>query len=238
VTDGRGCTSSRCLAFPGANSGNCNCNHAVMGVRHAIAVGVIPARWASTRLPGKPLADIGGKSLIQRTFEQAKACKRLDHVVVATDDARIVDACRVFGAPVVLTPSDCATGTDRVAKTIAQSDMLSRAQLVVNIQGDEPFINPGHIGAAVDALANADEHVVMSTLATQLLNSEEAENTNVVKVVCDARHRALYFSRARVPHGHASATARRNVEGCLRHVGLYVYRRYVDGAPVCLVAPL
>jgi 3-deoxy-manno-octulosonate cytidylyltransferase (CMP-KDO synthetase) len=181
-------------------------------------VGIIPARWASTRLPGKPLADLGGRPLIERVWRRACQAKSLSRVIVATDDARIAAAVRRFGGEAVMTPADCASGTDRlavVAKTLA-------CQIVVNIQGDEPFILPATIDRLCAPLI-ADARLPMATLSAPL-PPEEAHNPNAVKVVCDRAGQALYFSRAPIPHPRDGATPawRRALR---LHLGLYAYRR-------------
>jgi 3-deoxy-manno-octulosonate cytidylyltransferase (CMP-KDO synthetase) len=179
------------------------------------AVGIIPARWASTRFPGKPLAEVAGVPMLRRVFEGARSAKRLREVVVATDDARIADACRTFGAPVVRTSRECATGTDRVAEACAGfSD-----EVVVNVQGDEPLIEGFVIDAAVAALEEAEE-ADLATVAHRADPGAEAD-PNRVKVVVDARGFALYFSRAPIPHRRDGAPP----APLLQHVGLYAYRR-------------
>jgi 3-deoxy-manno-octulosonate cytidylyltransferase (CMP-KDO synthetase) len=181
-------------------------------------VGIIPARYASTRLPGKPLADIHGKSLIERVWQRARRAKSLSRVIVATDDERIARAVRAFGGEAVMTPAACASGTDRlacVAKKIA-------CDIVVNIQGDEPFILPATIDRLCAPLA-ADKQILMSTLSAPL-PPEDFLNPNAVKVVSDAAGDALYFSRAPIPHPRDGATPA--WERALRlHLGLYAYRR-------------
>jgi len=179
------------------------------------AVGVIPARFAATRFPGKPLAPIAGKPLVQRVWEGACTAKRLERVLVATDDARIAEACRAFGAEAVLTRDSHPTGTDRIAEAAAGLD----ADVVVNVQGDEPLIEGHVIDAAVAALEE-DPGAAMSTVAHPA-DPAELDDPNRVKLVLDRRGRALYFSRSRIPYERerdAGVT-------CLQHVGLYAYRR-------------
>src|SRR5439155_15553168 len=149
------------------------------------AVGVIPARYQSSRFPGKPLALIGGRTLVERVFERARAASRLGRLLVATDDERIAKAVRAFGGDVVMTSAAHATGTDRLAE-VARS---LPADLFVNIQGDEPLLDPGDIDRLVERL-DADPSSSMTTLADPLLDLEEARDPNVVKVVCDASGRA------------------------------------------------
>ncbi|MEB2344343.1 MAG: 3-deoxy-manno-octulosonate cytidylyltransferase [Deltaproteobacteria bacterium] len=182
------------------------------------AVGVIPARFAASRFPGKPLAPIAGKPLVQRVWEGACSARRLGRVLVATDDERIAAACRGFGAEAVLTGAHHPTGTDRIAEAAAGVE----ADLVVNIQGDEPLIEGPVIDAAVAALEE-DPGAAMSTVAHPA-GPEGLDDPNRVKLVLDRRGRALYFSRSRIPFprepaGGASGTP------WLQHVGLYAYRR-------------
>ena len=190
-------------------------------------VGVIPARYGSTRLPGKPLADLGGKPVIQHTYE--RACQALDHVMVATDDERVLDAVKAFGGYAVMTRTDHRCGSERVAEVAATLDV----ELVVNIQGDEPFIDPLMIEEAVAPLL-ADSELVMSTLSRAILSEEDLHNPNVVKVATDQQGNALYFSRSLIPYP-------RHREFCQwrEHVGLYVYRKeflleYVQWPPTPL----
>ena len=183
------------------------------------ALGVIPARYASTRLPGKPLADIAGKPMIVRVLERARQATSLAEVVVATDDARIVDAVERYGGKAVMTPESLASGTDRVAWVASRRP----ADIVVNIQGDEPFLDPAAIDAAV-ALLVQDPAVPMGTLVRRLTNPEDLDNPNAVKVVRDAQGFALYFSRSAIPH-HRDASDWLTDAVYYQHVGLYVYRR-------------
>jgi 3-deoxy-manno-octulosonate cytidylyltransferase (CMP-KDO synthetase) len=181
------------------------------------AVGVIPARYQSSRFPGKPLALIDGRTLVERVFERARAARRLTRLLVATDDDRIASAVRAFGGEVAMTSPAHETGTDRLAE-VARS---LAADLFVNIQGDEPLVDPRDIDQLVDSL-EADRSADMATLAAPLLEADQALDPNVVKVVCDASGRALYFSRSAIPFVRAGAAA-----GIpwMRHVGLYAYRR-------------
>jgi 3-deoxy-manno-octulosonate cytidylyltransferase (CMP-KDO synthetase) len=181
------------------------------------AVGVIPARYQSSRFPGKPLALIDGRSLVERVFERARAAERLTRLLVATDDDRIASAVRAFGGEVAMTSPAHETGTDRLAE-VARS---LAADLFVNIQGDEPLVDPRDIDQLVECL-EADASADMATLAAPLPEADQAADPNVVKVVCDASGRALYFSRSAIPFARAGAPADRP---WLRHVGLYAYRR-------------
>lgn len=181
-------------------------------------IGIIPARYGSTRLPGKPLADIGGKTLIERVWRQAAKAKRLSRLLVATDDRRIADAVAAFGGEAVMTPATCASGTDRLAVAARRIP----CDVVINIQGDEPFLSP----AMLDRLAEPflkDRTLQMATLSAPLPPGE-LNNPNCVKVVCDAEGNALYFSRAGVPfiRGGLKPGARAPYR---LHLGVYAYRR-------------
>ena len=180
------------------------------------AVGIIPARYHSTRLPGKPLLKETGKYLIQHVWERASRASSLSAVIIATDDGGILRAAQEFGADARMTASSHQTGTDRVADVAAQLD----CEIVVNIQGDEAEIEPSAIDAAVNALVNTPE-AVMSTLAHLTTDPKRAADPNVVKVVCGADGRALYFSRATVPYPRDE----KGEPSYWLHVGLYAYRR-------------
>jgi 3-deoxy-manno-octulosonate cytidylyltransferase (CMP-KDO synthetase) len=177
--------------------------------------GIIPARYGSTRLPGKPLKKILGKSMIQRVYEQCAAAKLLDEVCVATDDARIESAVRQFGGRVVMTRADHLSGTDRLAEAATALD----ADIVVNIQGDQPFIDPMMIGEAVQPVID-DPSVDLATLMVRSADDAHLKNPAVVKVVVDRLGNALYFSRSLIPYPRESVE-----HSVFEHVGLYVYRR-------------
>jgi 3-deoxy-manno-octulosonate cytidylyltransferase (CMP-KDO synthetase) len=184
---------------------------------------VIPARYASTRFPGKPLADLGGKPMIQWVCEGAQRCPLIDRVLVATDDRRIADAVTAFGGTVVMTRADHPTGTDRLAEV---ADSLA-SELIVNVQGDEPLIDPAMIETAVKPLLD-NPAIPMGTLKTALTSLEEFHNPNVVKVVTDRQGLALYFSRAPIPHPRDFVNeldSRWRELATAKHIGLYVYRR-------------
>ncbi len=198
---------------------------------------VIPARYGATRLPGKPLLTIEGKPLIQLVFEQARRTGATE-ILVATDDERIAAACRGFGAPVVMTRADHPSGSDRLAEVIRLLGWPGET-LVVNLQGDEPCMPPALVDQVAASLA-AHPGVGMATLAYPITAAETLFDPQVVKVVTDARGRALYFSRAPIPwHREAFAGG----QPCLppgvtylRHIGLYAYRaeflqRYVTWPP-------
>ncbi|MCB1959721.1 MAG: 3-deoxy-manno-octulosonate cytidylyltransferase [Rhodocyclaceae bacterium] len=198
---------------------------------------VIPARYASSRLPGKPLADIGGQPMIVRVVERI-ADAGADEVWVATDHAGVADAVRAAGGQVVMTRADHPTGTDRLAEVVAARSW-SDDTLVVNVQGDEPLIDPALVGGVAQALAD-DAQCAIATAAHTIDDVAELFNPNVVKVVTDAHQRALYFSRAPIPWARdAFAHARDTLPAGLpvmRHIGLYAYRagflrRYAGLAP-------
>jgi 3-deoxy-manno-octulosonate cytidylyltransferase (CMP-KDO synthetase) len=178
-------------------------------------LGIIPARYESTRLPGKALLEIGGRPMIEHVYRRAAAARSLDGVLVATDDERIVAAVEGFGGVVCLTAATHASGTDRLAEIAAQVP----AGLIVNVQGDEPFLDPAVIDLAVAPL-HADPTMQMGTAARRLRDPHELSNPHMVKVVRNARGMALYFSRAPIPY-----TADQSVAHALVHIGLYVYRR-------------
>lgn len=177
---------------------------------------VIPARWHSTRLPEKMLADLGGIPLVVRTAQQALQ-SQAKSVTVATDDERILQAVQSFGLSAILTDRDHSSGTDRLAQA-ARLLALPDDCLIVNVQGDEPRIAPALIDQVAQALAE-DSESHMSTCAKVLTDETQRLNPNVVKVVCDRQNRALYFSRAAIPHIRENALA-----PCLHHIGLYAYR--------------
>ena len=191
-------------------------------------VAIIPARFGSTRLPGKPLSDIHGRPMIQWVHDCVRRAQRVDRILVATDDARIADAVARFGGEAVLTSATHATGTDRLAEVAGRID----AAIVVNVQGDEPMLDAALVDAVVEPLLE-DESLPMSTVSLPLRRPEEMLSPSVVKVVADGRGRALYFSRSPIPvvrDGGApdlQAAALRAVSAGLarKHVGLYAYRR-------------
>lgn len=194
---------------------------------------VIPARWASTRLPGKPLADIGGWPMIRHVWDRALQ-SGAGEVVIATDDARIAEAARGFGAEVVMTGAEHASGTDRVAE-VARAGVWPEDTVIVNVQGDEPLIAPDNI-RQVAALFEAGPDVVMTTLCEPLADPAQLASPHVVKVVTAADGRALYFSRAPIPHVRdAGATGTDAIHR--RHVGLYGYTHRMlarlAGTPPC-----
>jgi 3-deoxy-manno-octulosonate cytidylyltransferase (CMP-KDO synthetase) len=199
-------------------------------MKHKV-VAIIPARYASTRLPGKPLIEIAGKPMILRVVERAKQAASINRVIVATDDARVFQAVANAGVEVVMTAPDHATGTDRLAEVAAKLD----AGIIVNVQGDEPLIEPSTIEAAVAPLL-ADQSIVMSTTCEPIESVEDALKSNVVKVVVDRDSFALCFSRNPIPYPRAAVMEHGTIKAALRarpdllrtfkkHTGLYAYRR-------------
>ena len=183
-------------------------------------IGIVPARYASTRFPGKPLAIVAGKPLIQRVVEQCRKAASLSEVIVATDDPRIANVAEKF-CRVEMTRADHPSGSDRIAEVAARFD----CDAVVNIQGDEPLIDP----AVIDAVAGGLKDNEMSTAATPIKNSEEYDNPNVVKVVVNAAGRALYFSRRTIPFVRDAASRSVSEQLAafpfLKHLGIYGYQR-------------
>lgn len=187
-------------------------------------VAIIPARYASTRLKGKPLLNIDGKPMIQWVYERAKKAKLTNDVIAATDDKRVFDAVRYFGGKAVMTSPEHRTGTDRIAEA---ADGLN-VDIIINVQGDEPLIEPEMIDAAIRPLTN-DSEIVAATLKTKIKDEKELSNPNVVKVVTDKNDFALYFSRLPIPYVRNSeqwpviSDQKNNIH--FKHIGLYVYRK-------------
>ena len=176
---------------------------------------VIPARYASTRLPGKPLADICGKPMICRVLERASRAQKPEKVIVATDDERIYDAVRAEGGEALLTRADHPTGTDRLAEV---AEAYPEVDIIVNVQGDEPLIEPSVIDDLI-APFEMDENLPMATVMVRMEDAAEQLNPNNVKVVVDKLGYALYFSRSLVPYPRAAAGP------VYKHIGIYAYRR-------------
>jgi 3-deoxy-manno-octulosonate cytidylyltransferase (CMP-KDO synthetase) len=192
------------------------------GARTPRTVAIIPARYGSERLPGKPLAEIAGKPMIVRVMEQASQAKLVHDVVVATDDERIATAVRAHGGKAVMTPADIRSGSDRIA-FVARS--LTDAAIIVNIQGDEPLIPPAMIDQAVRPLVD-DPSIEVGTLVKRIATVEELHNPNLPKVVLGTNGDCLYFSRSPIPFGRDISDAELIVAGSVyRHIGLYVFRR-------------
>jgi len=179
---------------------------------------VIPARFASMRLPGKPLISLAGKPMIQRVYERAKLAKRADRVIVATDDDRVMKAVEVFGGEARMTRGEHRTGTERVAEVAAHE----HGEVFVNVQGDEPLVDPNAIDVAVNSLLE-EPQASISTVATPIKMPGDIMDPNVVKVVLDFDENAIYFSRAPIPW--VRNTASKMVVRHLKHLGLYVFER-------------
>jgi len=179
-------------------------------------IGIIPSRWASTRFPGKPLHLIAGKPLVQHVWERCKKCSLLDRIIIATDDQRIFDAAQQFGADVVMTSAEHPTGTDRIAEAAAA---FPQATHVINIQGDEPLIDPDLIDELVQVLID-DTDLAMATAANEIFDDALQADPNVVKVVLRHDGDALYFSRSPLPYQRSASPALK----CYRHKGIYAYR--------------
>jgi len=176
---------------------------------------VIPARYASTRLPGKPLKDIAGKPMVVRVYERASQAGLVNETLVATDDERIKTAVEAAGGKAMLTRADHATGTDRLAEV---AEAYPDVDLIVNVQGDEPLIDPGLIDDLA-GLFEGEPELAMATVKTEIEDEAEQKNPNNVKVVCDKAGYALYFSRSLMPYPRKG--------GCpvYKHIGIYAYRR-------------
>jgi 3-deoxy-manno-octulosonate cytidylyltransferase (CMP-KDO synthetase) len=185
-------------------------------------VGIIPARYASTRFPGKPLIDINGKSMIQRVYEQVLLSKNLNDVIVATDDKRIEEHVISFGGKVCLTSNLHNSGTERCNEVIHKLKDYN-IDIVINIQGDEPFIDPKQINALSDCFEN--EETQIATLKKRIINSSELFDSNVVKVISDVNDKAIYFSRLPIPFLRGIANelwVQNNIH--FKHIGIYAYR--------------
>jgi 3-deoxy-manno-octulosonate cytidylyltransferase (CMP-KDO synthetase) len=181
---------------------------------------VIPARFASTRFPGKIIAPLAGKPLVAHAYERARQAKLVSEAVVATDDQRVVAALEPLNIPVVMTTRGLPSGTDRIAEVARESD----APIIVNVQGDEPYIDPITIDDSIRPLLE-DPDLPMSTAMRRITDPSLIENPNIVKVVCDNRGRALYFSRWPIPYIRDEADRTKAASCYFEHVGLYVYRR-------------
>jgi 3-deoxy-manno-octulosonate cytidylyltransferase (CMP-KDO synthetase) len=183
-------------------------------------VGIIPARFASTRFPGKPLADIGGKSMIQRVYEQAKKSASLADVVVATDDMRIHDHVIAFGGNVIMTSESHQSGTDRCFEAI--NKYTASADVVINIQGDEPFIRPEQIDLAASCFVS--DKVQIATLVKKIKTNEELFNVNTPKVLLNKYDEAIYFSRQTIPYVREKEPSQwLDYQTFYKHIGIYAY---------------
>jgi len=196
-----------------------------------MAVGIIPARYGSTRLPGKPLLEIGGKSMVQWVYEVARRASRLERVIVATDDRRVLEAVETFGGEALMTSAKHPSGTDRVVEVAAQLD----AQVIANIQVDEPLLEPGVIDRAVDSLLS-DASLMMTTVKSKVNRVEDLFDPHIVKVVTDREDYALYFCRLPLPfiqQGKREGLSHQEfllehpelLSNYYWHIGLYVYRK-------------
>jgi 3-deoxy-manno-octulosonate cytidylyltransferase (CMP-KDO synthetase) len=184
-------------------------------------IGIIPARYASTRFPGKPLVDIHGKTMIQRVYEQARKASSLSRVIVATDDQRIEKSVREFGGEVCMTSADHPSGTDRCAEVIQKMNLQCDA--VINIQGDEPFINPAQINLVSNCFQ--DSRTELATLIRKIQSTEILFNPNSPKVIVDADGFAIYFSRQAIPYVRgAQQHDWLRVHEFYQHIGIYGYR--------------
>lgn len=185
---------------------------------------IIPARYASTRFPGKPLALIRGKTMIQRVYEQVTKCHQVDDVLVATDDERITNLVKGFGGKVMMTASSHQSGTDRCAEVV--KNMIGEYDVVINVQGDEPFILPEQVTLLCNCFAN--ESIEIATLIKRITKREELFNVNVVKVVLNEKNEAMYFSRSAIPHMRGvSEDYWINMANYYKHIGIYGYRTEV-----------
>ena len=183
-------------------------------------VAVIPARYGSSRFPGKPLAKATGKYLIQHVYERVCACRRIDQVIIATDDKRISRAASEFSAPCIITNQNHPSGTDRIAEVAAS---LS-AEIIINVQGDEPEVEPAALEILIKRL-KAEPELAMATLARHFSKDEDPRDPNLVKVVLDDQDYALYFSRSVIPHGRGCPAGTAEPGEYLLHLGIYGYRR-------------
>ena len=183
-------------------------------------LGIIPARYASTRFPGKPLVKIGDKTMLQCVYAQAMLASRIDEVIVATDDDRIFDHVKDFGGNVIMTDPNHQSGTDRCAEVARQ---IEGYELIVNIQGDEPFIDPAQIDLVVEPL---QKEAQIATLAKKIETKDALFNPNVVKVVFDKKHRAMYFSRNPIPYVRGVLESEwLKTADHYKHIGLYGFSR-------------
>ncbi len=181
-------------------------------------IGIIPARFASTRFPAKVLAQIGGKPMIEHVWLRAQECKNLDDVLIACDHKDVFKVAERFGAKVFLTDSNHPSGTDRIAQAVGELEF----ELVVNIQGDEPFIDPKTVDSLVDLLKN-DSQCQMGTVIKEIQDESDFHNPNIVKCVIDSQGYALYFSRAAIPYNRNNSKPAGLKQ--YKHLGLYAYRK-------------
>jgi len=183
-------------------------------------LGIIPARYNSSRFPGKPLIDLKGKTMIQRVVEGAKQSRLLTDVVVATDDQRIVDEVHRFGGKAMMTSELHQTGTDRCAEVLR--NWHEPIDVVINIQGDEPLVDPRQLDALLEVFA--DPEVQIATLASPTITMEDLQNPNRIKLVVNGANKAMYFSRSTIPNFNNAKAEPLSSYPFLRHIGLYAYR--------------
>jgi len=184
-----------------------------------IVYACIPARYGSTRFPAKVLAKDTGQFLIQHTWQRACAAKLPEKIIIAADDERIAAAAKSFGAECVMTSPDCPSGTDRIAEAVADTDV----DIVVNLQADEPEIDPANIDKVAQLLIDNPD-CPMATLAADFQNAEQISDPNIVKVITDCNNKAIYFSRSVIPYDRDKAGVGK-LENYLRHLGIYAYRK-------------
>jgi 3-deoxy-manno-octulosonate cytidylyltransferase (CMP-KDO synthetase) len=185
------------------------------------AIVVIPARYASTRFPGKPLCLLSGKPLIQHVYERVKEARLVSSVIVATDDRRIYDAVEAFGGEAVMTLVTHQSGTDRIAEVVMNRPELAGDAVIVNVQGDEPLINPGMVDDVIGLME--DERVSIGTLVKRIEDAAEGNDPNVVKAVFNSGGFALYFSRSPIPYHRDFLSA--DVPKMFKHIGIYAYTK-------------
>lgn len=189
-------------------------------IKRGLILGIIPARYASTRFPGKPLVDIGGKSMIQRVYEQAKKCRSLTDVVVATDDQRIFEHVTAFGGKVLMTADTHPSGTDRCAEVAL---LYPEHDVMINIQGDEPFINPEQIDKVASCFNHAGTQ--LATLIKQINTTEELYSLSTPKVIINTNNEAIYFSRSPIPHVRGEEPQNwLHHNTYYKHIGIYGYK--------------
>jgi 3-deoxy-manno-octulosonate cytidylyltransferase (CMP-KDO synthetase) len=192
-------------------------------------LGIIPARFGSSRFPGKPLIDLKGKSMIQRVYEGAKKSKLITELIVATDDERILNEVLNFGGKAEMTSNHHLSGTDRCAEILSRN---SNFDLVINIQGDEPLVDARQLDSLIEAFH--DSSVQIATLATENISEEDLQNPNRIKVVIDKLNNAIYFSRSAIPNSANFSGKATEFFPFLRHIGLYAYRSSVLKQITCL----
>ena len=199
-------------------------------------LGVIPVRWSSSRFPGKPLVDICGKTMIEHVYRRVSRSKMIDNIIVATDDKRIFDEVKNFGGSVKMTSSVHESGTDRVAE-IANRPESEDFSIIVNIQGDEPFVDPVSIDAAIKMMLD-NQNIDIVTLAVKITSSKDLVDPDIVKVVFDRNMKALFFSRAPIPfvrdlmssdksYNVMKSSSEEMVDNFFKHLGLYVYQKKI-----------